>query len=171
MALVETKCLSKQSINKSNPHVQIAQSGYNIFESPGFWGIKRWTLETGINRHSGNRWYRPQTGAGLFLYYRNNKFFVRKVNNKIWTTSVRLPYAPEIDSYSSRIVDHLGVNIWDHRTIYPVIKYYNSNSVHIPHKYLRAQNPREMVEDIYGKSMYRKDLLKAAGQVDHVSLF
>lgn len=138
----------------------------------------------GLNKYTLKPYSRHKVTRMHVLYKRNGRIFERwRDHTSRWKTDVRL----------SQIVINYGQNGRDHVTEflgfvptvpnlfprwvnwwYPVIPP-PYNEIPTPPqrlaKFMQAPTDRELVEQMFGKTRYRKDLLKAVAQTDPVALY
>jgi hypothetical protein len=134
-------------------------------------------LHTGLNQHSGKRYFRWQRCNTRGIRLNSNStivayHYIPKVGYVAPSDVWRLldsnfgVYTDHNEIFQKAIKDTFGISSW--LDVYPVAKHYGIESYYdIPygtHGFFRAQSSREFVEKAYGKRQYRKDLLKAVGE-------
>lgn len=161
----------------------ILQSCDYICRKPGNLYIMYSQKHTGINRHSGKRYFRWEnmTLQGLRLNHNGNIVAYTRVGKKntspqaVWTM-LDEPRRASWDlntkhsTFRNNAREMFGIESW--HDVYPVAKHYNVPQYHmVPPTILgamRAKSSREFVERLFGKRHYRRDLLKAVGNSETI---
>lgn len=151
---------------------------------------------SGINKHSGKRWYRWETSEGMGIYLNHNgtpipyAYTYTPKRNRIFTSVENLfrilakeehwlfsAYDGEVENeFRSITKDKLGISSLS--DIYPIagmhdLDYYNFLQL-FPSKVrgiCRTNNYREFVGGIFGEDKVRKDLVKACAVSNVYSIF
>lgn len=137
---------------------------------------------TGLNRHSGKRWFKWHTQEATGIYRMDNGTLmpysrIRGRDGK-WKNQVPVTVFARLDNMLSahdrfepyRQAMEETFKVTSLKDVYPIAELYDiSQYEQMPasiRKFMREDNFRDFVEVSYGKSVIRKDLVKAAAKVN-----
>jgi hypothetical protein len=125
---------------------------------------------TGINRHSGKRWFRWETTGGVYVH-RSGKtgfFYMKEKSGGRWSSHVFLP-----DQVTSDLLD-VFTEKWGQKptfdSLYPMADNYmlqrpfNQFTPEYGLGWLRYPDAMHMTTAMFGKTRYRKDLVKSVAE-------
>lgn len=167
-------------------HDSVIRTAHKVFEKSNSVYTSTAHLRTGVNQHSGKRWFRwaPVSCWGLFVNRAGNvqafhRYGKGEAGNQdvVWSALDQsndfFQWQQEYWSYrkhfSEAVKNKWGITSF--KDVYPVAAHYDLESYPAIPKGLtaafRAQNAREFTEQVFGKKNFRKDLLKATAELDH----
>lgn len=170
------RCVSEHEyeFDSRNPYMQVAKTKESLFVFPDGVRLMASTLKTGINRSSEKRWWRWEqsntrgiraSSTGLLVPYG------RRGSGKFRRYSPGLAFAPldraftTVDvAYSNELAAKF--NVRSLRDIYPMAHHFGIDQYdRIPsglHMALRQSSGVEFAKAAFGRSLYRRDLVKAS---------
>lgn len=125
---------------------------------------------TGINRHSGKRWFRWETTGGVYIH-RSEKtgfFYAKEKSDKRWVSSVLIPDRINYDLLEL-FTEKWGVEP-TFCDLYPMANNYRLRNPHNQFTpeyglgWLRYPDAMSMTVAMFGKIRYRKDLVKSVAE-------
>lgn len=167
------------------PHKVLLQSSQSVFHRPGKVTMFHSNKYTGLNKHSGNRWYRWENVSAIGFRVNNNgtilPYTMRFIAPDSYTgrkgfwkvgspgeaffpfENTRFGHSTIHDVFVKHVKEEFGITaLYD---VYPVAKMYDIDAYHgMPsplRNAMREQDFKAFVARVYGKSRLRKDLVKA----------
>lgn len=144
----------------------------SYFVSEGKVSLIRSQKVTGLNKHSGNRWYRWQNTGGSTIYTKKDgkiagrMFSVGSRNQKRFLAGIAFHVVQNDERMRALVEENVGEVTFD--KVFPLAAHYNVVSEHGMPQGMRSafqqDDLRGLVDVAFGKTRYRRDLARAAAQ-------
>jgi len=152
------------------PGKTVIKISHSLWEGDNKIGATQSHRITGLNKTSGKRWFRWEMAGGVYVY-RSEKtgfFYTKETSSKRWTSSVFLP-----DQITDDLMEVFAEK-WGERptfdSLYPMADNYRFNKPwnRMTSDYglgwLRYPDAMSLTVAMFGKTRYRKDLVKSVAE-------
>lgn len=168
MALVKQETRRREIIDHE-PRTQTAQDRTSVYAEPGKVSVINAHYLTGINRHNQKRWWRWENSNVNTTYLTKDGRVAGRTkmgNRFISSVDFNSPNDPE---YKSIFDEYIGKPV-TFNTVFPIAQHWGINGQGVIPRGLvgamREDDLPSMVRKTFGKTRYRRDLVRATGNAD-----
>lgn len=162
--------LNNDDLTTLGPCKTVIKVSNSLWEGDNKIGATQAHRITGINRHSGKRWFRWEMTSGVYVHRSESTgfFYIKEKSEGRWTSSVFLPERVNndlLDVFTKKWKVEPTFN-----SLYPMAANYmldrpqNRFISEYGLGWLRYPNAMEMTVAMFGKTRYRKDLVKSVAE-------